>query len=108
MKALALIALGLGLAALAAGVYARMETYGHVQYFSALIDKGSADVLDERMLHSYRTALDREHLVSWAAGGLALILGVVVRVRDKNTIAVVAAVLGAAGALLTLLSGAIR
>jgi hypothetical protein len=108
MKVLGWIALVLGLAAVAAGIYSKVETYPNLQYAEGLVAEGSADVLDVRLASSYRAAIDQQHLVSWAAGGLAFILGLVAFAKSRSKVALVATVLGIGGAALTILSGAIR
>ncbi len=110
MKALTFLAVLLGLGAIGASVFAKVETYGNFQYMAnELATNGPRTEFDVPLLAEYAQTLTRLHLVAWIAGGLALILGVLAytktrEARIKTPLPILAILLGLAGAGLAILS----
>lgn len=105
MKALAIIALLLGLGAVGASVFAKVETHGNYKYMAETLAKeGPATKYDVPLLAEYASTLKRMHLIAWAAGGLALVLGAVAFSKRRGALPVLGIVTGVAGAALSVLS----
>jgi hypothetical protein len=106
MKALVIVALVLGLGAVAASVYAKVETHGNYEYMKTEIEtRGPATQFDIPLRDEYKATLDKLHYAAWAAGGLALVLGALaLRKSQKKGLPAAAILLGLAGAGLSFLS----
>ncbi len=108
MRALGWIALVLGLAAVGVSIYGIVETYPNLKSFGEMVDAGKSRIgeLDRALLADYTKSVNLQHFISWGAGGLAIILGVVAFAKEKAKIGLVAAFLGLLGAALTLMTKA--
>ena len=106
MKALVIVALLLGLGAVAASVFAKVETHGNYEYMKNELDtRGPATQYDVPLLAEYKSTLDKLHYAAWAAGGLAVLLGALaVRKSPSKALPAAAILLGLAGAGLSFLS----
>lgn len=106
MKALVIVAMLLGLGALAASIFAKVETHGNYTYMkSELETRGPATQYDVPLLEEYKSTLDKLHYAAWAAGGLALLLGAIAMKKSASKGLPIAAIaLGAAGIGLSFLS----
>ena len=106
MKALVIVALLLGLGAVAASVFAKVETHGNYEYMKNELDtRGPATEFDVPLLAEYKGTLDKLHYAAWAAGGLAVLLGAIaVRKSQNKALPAAAILLGLAGAGLSFLS----
>ena len=107
MKVLAVVAIILGLAAVGASVFAKVETHGNYQYMKGEVDAGRIQTkYDVPLVNEYKATLDKLHLLAWIAGGLALLLGVVALVKSQGgkALPAVAIVLGLAGVALSFIS----
>ena len=106
MKALTIIAIVLGLGAVGASVFAKVETHGNYQYMKNEVEtRGPATPHDIPLLEEYAKTLDTLHYAAWAAGGLALVLGVLALRKSANKgLPAAAILLGLAGAGLSFLS----
>jgi hypothetical protein len=86
MKVLAIVALLLGLAAAGASIFAKVETHGNYVYMKETIEKeGPKTAYDRPLLEEYSSTLKTMHLVAWAAGGLALVLGLIALAKRKSS-----------------------
>jgi ABC-type uncharacterized transport system YnjBCD permease subunit len=84
MKVLAIIALLLGVAAIGASTFAKVETHGNYEYMKETIERdGPATAYDLPLLEEYASTLKTMHLVAWAAGALALVLGLIALSKRK-------------------------
>lgn len=106
MKALVIVAMLLGLGALAASIFAKVETHGNYEYMKNEIEtRGPATQHDIPLLEEYKSTLDKLHYAAWAAGGLAVILGALALKKSGNKgLPAAAILLGLAGAGLSFLS----
>ena len=106
MKALVIVALLLGLGAVAASVFAKVETHGNYEYMkNELGTRGEQTQYDVPLLAEYKSTLDKLHYIAWAAGGLAVLLGALaVRKSPNKALPATAILLGLAGAGLSFLS----
>lgn len=105
MKALAIIALLLGIGAIGASVFAKVETHGNYTYMAETLAKdGPRTKYDVPLLEEYASTLKRMHMIAWAAGGLALLLGAVVFSKRRGVLPVLGIVAGVLGAGLSVLS----
>jgi hypothetical protein len=113
MKALSIIGLILGLGAIAASVFAKVEVYGNYQYAASTVNEGSGGrlgALEALLLADYIKTLKLMHMVAWGAGGVAVIMGAIafmkqrVAGRGQGTLPILAIVAGLAGAGLSVLS----
>lgn len=106
MKALLIAAFVLGLAALGASIFAKVETHGNYEYMKHEIEThGPATEYDIPLLAEYKSTLDKLHYAAWAAGGLAVVLGALALKKSSNKgVPAAAILLGLAGAGLSFLS----
>ncbi len=107
MKALAIIALVLGLGAVGAAGYAKVETFGNYQSLDKeLKDHGPSTKYDVPLLQEYKDTLAHLHMIAWGAGALALVLGGVAmaKAKAKGGLPIAAIVLGVVGIGATVLS----
>jgi len=106
MKALVIVAILLGLGALAASIFAKAETHGNYTYMKNEIEtRGPATQFDIPLLAEYKGTLDKLHYTAWAAGGLAVVLGALALKKSANKgLPAAAILLGLAGAGLSFLS----
>lgn len=105
MKALAIVALVLGLGAIGASVYAKVETHPNYTSLSAeLKEHGPSTKFDVPLLEDYKKTLDQLHYAAWGAGGLALVLGGVALAKKKGALPAIAMASGAIGAGLSFIS----
>ena len=106
MKALSIVAIVLGLAALGASIFAKVEIHGNYKSLGEQIaTEGPATAYDIPLLEEYKERLDLMHYIAWGAGGLALILGALAAAKSqKKGLPVVGIILGLAGAGLAFLS----
>ena len=106
MKALGIFSILLGLAACAASLFAKFETWGNFKYMSGEVAAGRTNLLETTLVADYADTLNKLHYVAWACGGLALIFGIIVMAkrRGTNLIPGIGALLGVAGAALTFLT----
>ena len=110
MRGLGMLSLLLGLAAVGASVFAKVETWGNfkaaAERVAGQVRAGELGGLELRIVADYSETLTRLHLAAWICGGLAVLLGVVgmARGRGTNLVPGLGAVLGAAGAVLTFLT----
>lgn len=114
MKALSIIGLILGLGAIAASVFAKVEVYGNYQYAASVVNEGGGGgrmgMLDALLLADYIKTLKLMHMIAWGAGGVAVIMGAIafakqrVAGREQGTLPILAIVAGLAGAGLSVLS----
>jgi hypothetical protein len=106
MKALLIAAFVLGLGALGASIFAKVETHGNYEYMKHEIEtRGPATQYDIPLLEDYKATLDKLHYAAWAAGGLAVVLGALALRKSSNKgLPAAAILLGLAGAGLSFLS----
>ncbi len=106
MKALIIASFVLGLGALGASIYAKVETHGNYEYMKNEIEtRGPATQYDIPLRDEYKATLDKLHYAAWAAGGLAVILGALALRKSSNKgVPAAAILLGLAGAGLSFLS----
>jgi hypothetical protein len=106
MKALVIVAMLLGLGALAASIFAKVETHGNYEYMKHELEtRGPATEFDVPLLAEYKSTLDKLHYAAWAAGGLAVVLGALALRKSSNKgLPAAAILLGLAGAGLSFLS----
>ena len=103
MKALTILALLFGLGATGSSVYAMVETKPNYDSNAARMDdtEGKSDKLtnlDRLVYEDYAKALGREVVGSWAGGLLSIVLGALGLKRGNKALAIVAILLGLAGA----------
>jgi hypothetical protein len=105
MKALAIVALLLGLGAIGASTFAKVETYPNYEYMKGELESGPpATPYDVPLLEEYKSTIDLMHYIAWGAGGLALVLGIVAYTKRKGPLPLVAAAAGAVGVGLSFLT----
>jgi len=114
MRALAIIGLILGLGAIGASVFAKVETYPNYKYTAEAVAAGDSGEKIRQIemigLADYVSTLKLMHMAAWGAGALALIMGAIafakqrVAGREQGTLPVLAIVAGLAGAGLSVLS----
>src|SRR5688572_17561511 len=99
MKALTIIAILLGMGALGASIFAKVETHPNYEYMSSEIaNRGPATPHDIPLRDDLKKQLDMLHYGAWAAGGLALVLGALAVAKSQSKGLPLAAVLfGLAG-----------
>ena len=115
MKALSIIGLILGLGAIAASVFAKVEVFGNYQYTAGVVSEGGSGgrlaSLEAAMLADYIKTLKLMHMIAWGAGGVAILMGGIafakqrVAGRGQGTLPILAIVAGLAGVGLSVLSG---
>ncbi len=105
MKALAIVALLLGLVAIGASLFAKVETLPNYEYMKGELESGPPSTpYDVPLLEEYKSTIDLMHFIAWGAGGLALVLGGVAYSKRKGVLPLVAAAAGGAGVALSFLS----
>ena len=106
MKALAIVALLLGLGAVGASGFAKVETYPNYQYLKhELATRGPSPPHDVPLLEEYKSTIELMHYIAWGAGAAALVLGgLAYRQRKARLplIAIGAAVIGIGLSFLTM------
>jgi hypothetical protein len=106
MKPLIIAAFVLGLAALGASIFAKVETHPNYESLKHSIDtSGPATAYDIPLLEEYKGTLDKLHYAAWGAGALAVVLGALaMRQATNKGVPAAAILLGLAGAGLSFLS----
>ena len=105
MKALAIIALLLGLGAIGASTFAKVETYPNYEYMRGELEiRGPSTIHDVPLLEEYKSTIDLMHIIAWAGGGLAIVLAGVAYRKRKGPLPLVAIGAAVVGVGLSFLS----
>lgn len=89
MKAVAIMALVLGLSGLGVGVYHLVETYPNVKAFERRA-QDHHDTMTTRLWMMYRRTGFNQIYAMWALGGLGLICGVLGAIKNKEKLRLLA------------------